>query len=120
MAAHAAASASASASASTFSPSPPLSRSSSQVRLQPELRLQTTPETREYCQRLSPQGKLLFRLTWVPDPADMRAFERTVVAPGKAVIKGSKAKLPQERVSIPVRAREGLSQSPSWQPRQIS
>ena len=37
------------------------------VKLPPELRLHTVAETHDYFERLSPQGKLAFRITWTPD-----------------------------------------------------
>ena len=70
------------------------------VKLPPELMLQTAPSARDYEERLSPQGRLVFGLTWVPE--EVRGV--SVVELGAQHAKAKKVDLPPDKecVSIPV------------------
>ena len=48
-------------------------------KLEPELRLQTTVEVREYVERLNPEGHIVFKVAWLPETdaqADAHAASR--------------------------------------------
>ena len=74
------------------------------VKLLPELMVQTTPFSREYEERLSPQGRLVFGVTWVPDsPRGISVVELAAqLAASKKADKKVAVPAGKERVAIPV------------------
>ena len=70
------------------------------VKLLPELLAHTTPSGRDYSKRLSTEGRLVFSITWVPEPP--RGFTVVELADQLAKTKRTEVPAGKERVSIPV------------------